>query len=66
VLAADNSTARLDLDNEPQPDAVLLIDPAHSSQARISADNSTVDSPRIPDNMFDALGAKTTTRQELC
>jgi hypothetical protein len=28
VETADNSTARLDLDNEPQPDAVLLIDPA--------------------------------------
>src|SRR5947199_10572394 len=24
---ADNSTTRLDLDNEPQPDAVLYIDP---------------------------------------
>ena len=28
VIAADNASARLDLDNEPQPDALLMIDPA--------------------------------------
>jgi len=28
VLGADNTTIRLDLDNEPQPDQVLFIDPA--------------------------------------
>src|SRR2546430_15873202 len=27
VEVSDNSTVRLDLDNEPQPDALLLIDP---------------------------------------
>src|SRR5271166_1845173 len=27
TLPADNSTVRLDLDNEPQPDALLLIEP---------------------------------------
>ena len=27
VIAADNASARLDLDNEPQPDALLMIDP---------------------------------------
>src|ERR1700722_12896324 len=27
VEGGDNSTARLDLDNEPQPDGLLLIDP---------------------------------------
>src|SRR5262245_24875327 len=27
VLAADNCTVRLDLDNEPQPDGLLMIDP---------------------------------------
>src|SRR5712671_1453930 len=39
VEAGDNSTIRLDIDNEPQPDAVLLIDPACGGQARISADD---------------------------
>src|SRR5262245_55636381 len=38
VLGADNSTARLDLDNEPQPDALLLIDPARGGQATIDPD----------------------------
>jgi hypothetical protein len=27
---------------------------------------TAVDGPRIPDNLFDVLGVKTTTRQELC
>jgi len=39
VLAGDNTTVRLDLDNEPQPDALLLIDAACGGQARISADD---------------------------
>jgi hypothetical protein len=39
VEGGDNSTVRLDLDNEPQPDAVLYIDPARGGQARISADD---------------------------
>jgi Uma2 family endonuclease len=32
---SDNSTVRLDLDNEPQPDALLLIEPRCGGQARI-------------------------------
>ncbi len=47
VLTADNSTARLDLDNEPQPDAVLLIDPACGGQARISEDDYIEDAPEL-------------------
>jgi Uma2 family endonuclease len=39
VNGFDNATARLDLDNEPQPDAMLLIDPEHGGQAIISADD---------------------------
>src|SRR5262249_13500096 len=39
VGGGDNATARLDLDNEPQPDALLLIDPTRGGQARISADD---------------------------
>src|SRR5690348_4097336 len=35
VEGGDNSTARLDLVNEPQPDALLLIDPARGGQVRI-------------------------------
>jgi Uma2 family endonuclease len=47
VLTADNSTARLDLDNEPQPDAVLLIDPACGGQTRISEDDYIEDAPEL-------------------
>jgi Uma2 family endonuclease len=39
VEAADNATVRLDLDNEPQPDALLLIDPACGGQARVADDD---------------------------
>src|SRR5688500_4482020 len=38
VQASDNATDRLDNDNEPQPDALLLIDPQCGGQARISED----------------------------
>src|SRR5436305_10747466 len=35
VRCGDNGTVRLDLDNEPQPDAFLIIDPARGGQAQI-------------------------------
>lgn len=35
VRLGDNPTVRLDLDNELQPDAVLLIDPTRDGQTRI-------------------------------
>ena len=47
VETAENSTARLDLDNEPQPDAVLLIDPARGGQARISEDDYIENAPEL-------------------
>ena len=47
VLGADNATVRLDSDNEPQPDALLLIDPALGGQARISADDYLEMAPEL-------------------
>src|SRR6184192_3442469 len=35
VATGDNTTARLDLDNEPQPDGLLLIEPAAGGQTKI-------------------------------
>jgi Uma2 family endonuclease len=35
VRPGDNSTVRLDLDNEPQPDVLLMIEPSHGGQAMI-------------------------------
>jgi len=39
VEAGDNGSVRLDLDNEPQPDACLIIAPGLGGQARISDDD---------------------------
>jgi Uma2 family endonuclease len=43
----DNSTVRLDLDNEPQPDGSLLIDPECGGQTRISADGYIEGAPEL-------------------
>ncbi len=45
VLAADNTTIRLDMDNAPQPDELLMIEPERGGQARISADDYIENSP---------------------
>src|SRR5689334_16877363 len=47
VATADNTTARLDMDNEPQPDGLLYIDPARGGQARISADDYIEGAPEL-------------------
>lgn len=47
VETGDNSTTRLDLDNEPQPDVVLLIDPARGGQVRISEDDYIEAAPEL-------------------
>ena len=47
VQAGDNGTVRLDLDNEPQPDALLFIDPACGGQARIGADDCIEGAPEL-------------------
>jgi Uma2 family endonuclease len=44
VELGDNATVRLDLDNEPQPDAVLLI---NGGQARISEDDYIEGTPEL-------------------
>jgi Uma2 family endonuclease len=47
VEGGDNGTARLDVINEPQPDALLLIRPDHGGRARISADDYIEDAPEL-------------------
>ena len=47
IDAGDNSTVRLDLDNEPQPDALLFLDPAWGGQARIDADGYIEGAPEL-------------------
>jgi len=47
IEAADNTTARLDMDNEPQPDAMLLIEPAHGGQVKITDDDYVEGAPEL-------------------
>src|SRR5262245_19185229 len=47
IEVGDNSSVRLDLDNEPQPDALLCIDPACGGQVRISADGIIEGAPEL-------------------
>ena len=47
VEVSDNSTVRLDLDNEPQPDALLLIQPDRGGQTRIDADGFIEGAPEL-------------------
>ena len=45
--ALENATVRLDLDNEPQPDALLRIDAAAGGQSRLSADDYVEGAPEL-------------------
>jgi len=47
VRMGDNPTVRLDLDNEPQPDAVLLIDAAAGGRSRFSEDGYIEGAPEL-------------------
>jgi Uma2 family endonuclease len=46
-LLAVNCTLRLDLDNEPQPDALLMIDHRLGGQARIDEDDYVSGAPEL-------------------
>ncbi|MBG1270156.1 Uma2 family endonuclease [Nostoc sp. WHI] len=47
VRVGDNPTVRLDLDNEPQPDAVLLIDAQASGRSHLSQDGYVEGAPEL-------------------
>lgn len=47
IALGDNPTVRLDLDNEPQPDAVLLIEEPCGGQARLSEDDYVEGAPEL-------------------
>lgn len=47
VAGGDNGSLRLDLDNMPQPDAFLIVEPAHGGQAEISGDDYVVGAPEL-------------------
>ncbi len=43
----DNTTLRMDVDNEPQPDAMLIVDPALGGRALISEDDYVEGAPEL-------------------
>lgn len=47
VDVASEASVRLDLDNEPQPDAALIIKPEHGGQTTISADDYLEGAPEL-------------------
>jgi Uma2 family endonuclease len=47
VALGDTPTVQLDLDNEPQPDAVLLIEAQAGGQSRISLDDYVEGAPEL-------------------
>ena len=47
VFVADNASARLNLDNVPQPDALLMIDPSRGGQAQIADDDYVEGAPEL-------------------
>ena len=47
VQGADNATVRLDLDNEPQPDATLIIEPRCGGQVIIDEDGYVAGAPEL-------------------
>ncbi len=47
IRGGDNGSLRLDLANEPQPDAYLMILPNHGGQARIDPDRYVIGAPEL-------------------
>ena len=47
ALSGIAGSIRLDLDNEPQPDVALLIDPARGGKAKISGDDYIEGAPEL-------------------
>lgn len=47
TFAADNSTVRLDLDNEPQPDLLLLIEAEAGGQSMFDSDGYVTGAPEL-------------------
>ena len=56
VKCLPNATVRLDLDNEPQPDLLLMKLPAKGGQARISSDDYV---EGVPELVVEIVGSST-------
>ncbi len=47
VDVGDNGSIRLDMENEPQPDATMIIEPACGGQATLDSDDYVVGAPEL-------------------
>lgn len=47
VRGGDNTTIRLDMDNEPQPDGALIVEPAYGGRVRLDAEGYIVGGPEL-------------------
>ncbi len=47
LISPDNATLRLDQDNEPQPDSILMIEPSCGGQAAIDAEGYLEGAPEL-------------------
>ncbi len=47
VCVGDNSTIRLDADNEPQPDVLMIVEPSWGGQVRIDSDGYVEGGPEL-------------------
>ncbi|MBI3920491.1 MAG: Uma2 family endonuclease [Armatimonadetes bacterium] len=47
VQGGDNATVRLNFDNEPQPDALLRLEPTHGGRSRITEDDYVEGPPEL-------------------
>lgn len=47
ITGADNTTLRFDNDNEPQPDALLMIEPDYGGQTKIDAEGYIEGAPEL-------------------
>jgi hypothetical protein len=66
VRGGDNSTIRLDTDNVPQPDGLLLIEPAFGGQARIDAEGYLEGGPElVAEVAASSLHVDVTTRLQI-
>lgn len=47
VRAGDNVSIRLDMENEPQPDAALIIEPTYGGRVKVDAEDYVVGGPEL-------------------
>lgn len=47
VRVGDNASIRLDVENEPQPDAAMIVEPACGGRVRLSPDDYVIGGPEL-------------------